>query len=257
MEKFRVRLEQANAHIRCCCNAFWYQLNNGKQSLHEHPWTARSWVMEELQELRAHPGVQLVQAHMCSFGMTAPEGGRHSQHLPVKKPTGFLTSSTCIAQELEKKCTDDHKHAHLISGKAAAAQVYPTALCEAILNGVIKQKRADDLGRIGTGKMSRGGVAAMVRDICRGGDTAEKDVQKAARRVMSMATTRETLRPKGEWPEHWKDEMHEPDGGSDSRGIRPQVGCDLLKKEMHMLNCRNGVEYAEDDVVNNCLTRLY
>ena len=93
----------------------------------------------------------------------------------------------------------------------------------------------------------------MVRDICRGGDTAEKDVQKAARRVMSMATTRETLRPKGEWPEHWKDEMHEPDGGSDSRGIRPQVGCDLLKKEMHMLNCRNGVEYAEDDVSNQVL----
>ena len=128
MKKFEARLEQAKAHIRFCCKIYWHQLKSGKRFLHEHPWTARSWVMEELQKLRAHPEIQLIQAHMCSFGMTAPEHGKHSQDLPVKKPTGFLTSSTCIAQELEKRCNADHRHAHLMSGKAAAAQVYPQAL---------------------------------------------------------------------------------------------------------------------------------
>ena len=58
--------------------------------------------MEELIKLKDHPGVRLVQGHMCAFRMTAPEHGKDSEHLPVKKPTGFLTSSECIAQELNK-----------------------------------------------------------------------------------------------------------------------------------------------------------
>ena len=251
MAKFRERLEQAKAHIRFCIKLYWYQLRNGRHFLHEHPWTARSWEMEEMQRLQAHPGVQLVQAHMCGFGMTAPEHGNCSQEGPVKKPTGFLTSSTCIAQALNRRCNQEHTHVHLMSGKAAGAQVYPVKLCEAILDGLIQQKKEDSLGRVSTGSMNRGGVASLIRDLCRGGGPEDASVQKAARSVMSMATTAglssTTMRPKGDWPKHWVDEMHEEDGGEDDRGIRPQRGVEILKREMHLLNCRNGIEYAEDD----------
>ena len=39
-------------------------------------------------------------------------------------------------------------------------------------------------------------------------------------------------RPTGDDPEHWNDEWHEGDGGSDLRGCRFQVGTTLLKAEM-------------------------
>ena len=41
----------------------------------------------------------------------------------VKKPTGFMTSSKCIAKELDKKCDGGHSHVPLMAGRAAAAQV--------------------------------------------------------------------------------------------------------------------------------------
>ena len=47
----------------------------------------------------------------------------------VKKPTGFMTSSKCIAKELDKKCGGGHSHVPLMAGQAAAAHVYPDMLC--------------------------------------------------------------------------------------------------------------------------------
>ena len=62
----------------------------------------------------------------------------------VKKPTGFMTSSRFVAEELNKYCDGSHDHVHLMSGKlTAAAQVYPPDLCKAMLRGTRKQKIAD------------------------------------------------------------------------------------------------------------------
>ena len=59
---------------------------------------------------------------------------------PVKKPTGFMSSSKFIAAKLNRRCPGEHTHVHLMGGRAAAAQEYPPDLCKAIIEGVISRK---------------------------------------------------------------------------------------------------------------------
>ncbi len=42
----------------------------------------------------------------------------------VKNPTGFMSSSRYIIQELDRKCTGDHDHVPLVGGRAAGAALY-------------------------------------------------------------------------------------------------------------------------------------
>ena len=52
----------------------------------------------------------------------------------------------------------------------------------------------------------------------------------------------------GGWPEHWRDPVHEEDGGRDVHGVRPQEGIELLKKELDALVFKDGISTARDDV---------
>ena len=61
----------------------------------------------------------------------------------VKKPTGFMSSSRYIIQELDRKCTGDHDHVPLVGARAAGAAIYPKAFCEAICRGTARQKNID------------------------------------------------------------------------------------------------------------------
>ena len=82
---------------------------------------------------------------MCQFGMTSSVPRWPGEVGYVKKPTGFMTSSRFVAEELNRYCDHSHDHVHLLAGKAAAAQVYPPDLCKAMLRGTAKQRRADVL----------------------------------------------------------------------------------------------------------------
>ena len=72
----------------------------------------------------------------------------------MKKPSGFLTNSPCLAKSLSKRCQGlggycsrikGGKH-ELCSGKVASdAQVYPKGLCRAVLKGVTEQMKNDGL----------------------------------------------------------------------------------------------------------------
>ena len=84
----------------------------------------------------------------------------------VKKLTGFMTSSRCIAEQLNRKCDGGHSHVPLVAGRAAAAQVYPDMLCEAICRGVVDQKKFDKLGMVTTGKLSSIGLKKFMRHVC-------------------------------------------------------------------------------------------
>ena len=84
-----------------------------------------------------------VQTHMCQFGMQSHIDRIGGDLGLVKKPTGFMTSSRCVLQELGKRCSGDHDHVPLVGGRDAGAQVYPQALCEAICLGVAAQKKSD------------------------------------------------------------------------------------------------------------------
>eukprot|EP00973_Karenia_brevis_P042751 5916416-Karenia_brevis.AAC.1 len=83
----------------------------------------------------------------------------------VYKPTAFATNSPCVAEKLNRTCTNRHKHphnnnlhrhVHLINGRAKAAQVYPVELCQAICEGIVEQKHDDARGTYTIGSIEIG-----------------------------------------------------------------------------------------------------
>ena len=85
----------------------------------------------------ALPGVRKVKSHMCAFGMYDYD---HQGGGLVKKPTGFMTNASKLAERLERDCSGDHRHVVLIGGgRARRAQVYPNELCREIIIGLRDQ----------------------------------------------------------------------------------------------------------------------
>ena len=84
----------------------------------------------------------------------------------VKKPTGSMTSSRCLVEELNQQCDGGHDHVPLMAGRAAAAQVYPEMLCDAICRGVVKQKNFESASRVTTGRLSYLGLKSFGRHVC-------------------------------------------------------------------------------------------
>ena len=108
--------------------------------MHEHPQSATSWEVEEIERLAESPLVMKAYAHMCAFGMKSKDAEGEG---PVLKPTVFMTNSTEVKKELSQRCRGCERHVHLIEGRAAAAQIYPPMLCRALCRGVIAQAKVD------------------------------------------------------------------------------------------------------------------
>ena len=62
---------------------------------------------------------------------------------PVRKPTTFMTNSIEMKKIREWPCPGCARHVQPLSGRAAAAQVHPKALCRALCQGIVKQAQAD------------------------------------------------------------------------------------------------------------------
>ena len=110
--------------------------------------------------------MEVVQGHMCRFRMTTHIETKDGKRGLVKKPTGFMSSSRCVRNELNKKCTGGHAHIPLVGGRAAGAQVYSQAFCEAVCRVVRRQQQEDAALGVATGKMSIDEVRQFARYIC-------------------------------------------------------------------------------------------
>ena len=236
LSRFESEKQKAIGHLQFCALLYRHQLRQGRHFLHEHPWGASSWKLDFMNDLVNDPRVFSVETHMCRFGMTSHVRERDGPRGLVKKPTGFITSSRCVAAQLNVQCDGSHLHVHLVGGRASAAQVYPDELCRAILRGVVRQKAADN-------KIASIAVPIVSSSQIRGFISSLSGVDIGSVREFADAT-----KPSGSWPANWIDKMHEPDGGMDTLGPRPQHGIDLLKSELDALTMRNGIACAKDDV---------
>ena len=99
----------------------------------EHPRTATSWEVDAVKRLAQEAGVYTSVFDMCRFGMTAEDAEGEGL---VRKSTHILTNVEAIAEVLSVRCEGGHRHVHLRSGKAKAAQIYPVKMCEAIFKGL-------------------------------------------------------------------------------------------------------------------------
>ena len=114
-------------HLLFSIELYRIQLQGGRYFLHEHPWTATSWELREMQKFMSQEGLCYSRGDMCVFGMTSKDDLGEGL---VMKPTGWLSNSWFIAEEVGRQCSNKvmysdiapHRHVHLISGKARACQ---------------------------------------------------------------------------------------------------------------------------------------
>ena len=91
--------------------------------------------------------------------------------------------------------------AHLVGGRAAAAQVYLNALSQSTLREMVEQKKADASRQVSTPKMSQEQLGSFIGSVgCK-----NLGVVKA----LEMLT-----KPIGNRLGNWVDPVHEEDGGS-------------------------------------------
>ena len=112
------------------CSPMYEQLAASRLFLFEHPAWASSWDVPELQSLVDTTGILWQRADQCMCGLVTPD--EDGIDTPAKKPAGFLSSSCCILDELPFCCDHSHVYQHLMSGRAAAAALYPPMLCKTI-----------------------------------------------------------------------------------------------------------------------------
>lgn len=244
LETFMKEKKKAIRHVVFCCLLYRMQMEKGKYFVHEHPWAAESWQLRTIQALEKDKRTIKVRGDMCQFGMTTRAGENETCDGPVLKPTGFLTNSWCIAEELDRRCPRNHAHVPLLNGKAAAAAVYPAALCEAFCRGLGRQKKYDKSSMVCTYKMNAVELAHRLGTLA-SLSVHTKDVVKERRS--------DSRRPKGDWPDHWKDAMHEEDGGGDRFGERIREGRQVLQRELNDIMIKEGAMTAWDDVTKEAL----
>ena len=224
IENSEVEKRKAIIHVQFCCELYEYQFLKGRHFLHEHPWSARSWALPCVQKLLINPSVDVVQGHMCLLRMTTHIDTKEGKRRLVKKPSGFMSRSRCVRNELNKKCTGGHAHVSLVGGRAAGAQVYPQALCEAVCRGVSRQQEEDAALGFATGKTSMDEVRQFAHYNCNLSDQENCNIN----RVQSIIENEDKSSPIGDYPQHWIDAWHELEGGSDAYRVRPQYGATLL-----------------------------
>lgn len=116
------------------------QRREGRYFVHEHPQSACSWNETSIQKMSESDLVLKAQACMCAFGMVSRDELGEG---PVKKPTTCMTNIVELYKILSRPCPGCVRHVNLVSGRAAAAQVYPKALCRAMCQGIVRQAQAD------------------------------------------------------------------------------------------------------------------
>ena len=117
--------------------------------------------------------------------------------------------------------------------------MYPDKLCQAIVNGTLRQKEIDESDRVSTNSMSIGQLNSFTKDLCL--EIRRERIGAAVGGCSSVTRDGSINRPVGDWPADWVDTVHDEDGGDDKIGVRPQSGVRLLKEAMYGLICRNSV----------------
>ena len=122
----------AKKQIQFCIEIYQMQMDIGKFFLHEHPDSASSWKLPEVQRMMNNRKVRIVKCDMCTFGMEATD--KEGTAL-VRKIIKLMSNSSEILKRIESKCTSEagaakHRHADITGGQTRQCQVYQRAFCK-------------------------------------------------------------------------------------------------------------------------------
>jgi hypothetical protein len=140
-EKRARKLAEGRILLGFALGVYEWQVQRGKYFLHEHPASASSWAMPEVDAVRQMNGVSTVITDACVFGMAAVDDDGVER--PVKKPTRWMSNAPRLLRSLGYRCAGKHKHTQLLNGRAAAAAIYPPELVLAIIRGLQAQREED------------------------------------------------------------------------------------------------------------------
>ena len=117
------------------------RMARGRKFLVENPWPSELWntlcmdklICEAPMDVETGEPLELVRGDQCEFGLCDQQNG-----LPHLKPTGFMTASSGIKNNVQRRCNGNHTHQPLEGGRRTRlAQHWPQALCRAIINGLL------------------------------------------------------------------------------------------------------------------------
>ena len=77
---------------------------------------------------------------MCAYCMQSKD--RHGVGFAMKLAR-FLTNPIATAKAPSRRCPGNHRHVHLVEGRARAAAIYPQVLLRAICRATLEQAKAD------------------------------------------------------------------------------------------------------------------
>ena len=105
-QRFWSDWKQAVKHVEFCTFLYHLQVRAGRYYIHEHPWSASSWELPCIRRLLQQLETKLTYTDQCQFGqVTVDDQGRT---WPVRKPTGFMSNSRFVAEELCQVCAGGH-----------------------------------------------------------------------------------------------------------------------------------------------------
>ena len=99
----RRELESAKDHVRWTMKLCSLQVRENRYFLFEHPKTASSWTMAEVEKVSRMEGLVIARTDMCVFGMMSKDEDGTGL---VKKKTSTMTNSPEVAKRIGKKCTN-------------------------------------------------------------------------------------------------------------------------------------------------------
>ena len=180
-EKVRTQLKEAIAHIGFAVLMCLRQARAGRKFIFEHPVGATSWRTGLLNKLFTIGGGGQVSFDLCRFGMTSEDEQGKGK---VRKRTRIVSNSMALLEELSKhQCTGDHRHVHLMAGRAQACQRYPEEFCDLVCEVVMKEKNlmgkhAKLLGRLGHAGARAEDVTGLIGNLEKTDPHAPDDLYK-------------------------------------------------------------------------------
>ena len=102
--KYEKELKIAEGHVKFCLELYEMQRKGGRYFLHEHPNSASSWQMKEVQAMLMQADVDAVTCDMCAYGLTIDDAQGEAL---AEKRTRLMSNSPGILKRVNKQCSNN------------------------------------------------------------------------------------------------------------------------------------------------------
>ena len=140
MRQFLQDLRKSKVLLRFAVEMIELVIDYGGVFLFEQPVTSKAWQERWMDRLLKRDGVKLAQCDQCMYDLMEKTDDIKKYY---RKPTGWMTNSDTIEEELSRKCDQQHEHQPVLGQcegvpRSRRAQRYPVELVRAILRGYRK-----------------------------------------------------------------------------------------------------------------------